>query len=116
MSMKMTSEERISELEKKLEHILRLVDMDRAPFSYLVLECYLASDQEDKIYQLMDDFTNYVRAGHKINHHDFEDELYKIVPSKNGDYHFAEDVVGALNDEGRYTIVYEALRESGMNV
>ena len=109
-------EKRVEELEHKIEDLLRLVDMEKAPFSYLVLESNLTGNQVDGIYDLMDDFRNYIRAGHKIKHSDFEEELYKIVPSKQGDYHFAQDVVGSLNDEGRYTDVYEALKKSGMDI
>jgi septation ring formation regulator EzrA len=109
-------EKRVAELEHKIEDLLRLVDMEKAPFSYLVLESNLTSNQVDGIYDLMDDFRNYIRAGHKIKHPDFEEELYKIVPSKQTDYHFAQDVVSSLNDEGRYTDVYKALKKSGMNI
>ena len=109
-------EKRVGELEHKIEDLLRLVDMEKAPFSYLVLESNLTSNQVDEICDLMDDFRNYIRAGHKIKHPDFEEELYKIVPSKQGDYHFAQDVVGSLNDEGRYTDVYKALKKSGMDI
>lgn len=109
-------EKRVEELEHKIEDLLRLVDMEKAPFSYLVLESNLTINQVDGIYNLMDDFRNYIRAGHKIKHPDFEEELYKIVASKKGDYHFAQDVVSSLNSEGRYTDLYKALKKSGMDI
>lgn len=109
-------EKRIAELEHQVEHLLRLSDLERAPFSYLVVETGITDAQENEIYNLMEDFSNYIKAGRKIPHHDFEQELYKIMPSKNGDYHFAETVVASLNDEDRFTDVYEALKKSGMNI
>lgn len=109
-------EKRIVRLEHQVGHLLRLADMERAPFSYLVVESGMTDTQEKEVYVLMDDFSNYVKAGRRIQHHDFEQELYKIVPTMNGDYHFAENVVASLNDEERYVDVYAALKESGMNI
>ncbi|MDG6905028.1 MAG: DUF1878 family protein [Nitrososphaerota archaeon] len=117
--MKRTSlkiEERIKELEFKIENLLQLVDIRRAPFSYLVVENNLTKEQVDEIYLLMDDFTTYIHAGQKARLADFERELYKIVPSKDRDYHFAADVVGSLHDEEKYAELYDALKRRGMNV
>ena len=47
---------------------------------------------------------------------DFEASIYEIVPERWGDYHLAQDIVASLNKEERYTDVYKALKERGMNI
>ena len=107
----MSEEKILAELEFKVEHLLLLIDPVRAPFSYLVLESNLSGEQVAGIYKLMHDYESYLAIGGKIKRSDFEQELYKIVPQREGNFHFAEDVVGSLYSEGRYQPVYRALKE-----
>lgn len=54
--------------------------------------------------------------GEEFSMRDFEASIYEIVPERWGDYHLAQDIVASLNKEERYTDVYEALKERGMNI
>lgn len=51
-----------------------------------------------------------------MSYHKFEERIYEIVPSRRGDYHFAEDIVSTLNDEGTWTEVHRHIRKDGMNI
>jgi hypothetical protein len=42
--------------------------------------------------------------------------VYSIVTEREGNYHFAEDFVGSLNETGRYAEVYRHMRDEGMNL
>ena len=51
-----------------------------------------------------------------MSHHKFEESIYEVVPSRRGDYHFAEDIVSTLNYEGRWVEVYKHMKKDGMNI
>ena len=113
----MTSlEQKVERLEFYISLLQSLVDPERAPFIYLVLETRLSREQLDAIYKLMDEVQDGIRQGNPINHADFEQRVYDIVPSKNGDYPFAESIVSTLNQEHRYTGVYKHMKADGMNI
>ena len=41
---------------------------------------------------------------------------YEIVPSRRGDYYFAEDIVSTLNYEERWVKVYKHMKKDEMNI
>lgn len=99
-------------------HLLALLreSSPLAPFSYLVIETGLTKEQVGQILDLMDEVrTDLRKTGKSMNHSEFENRIYKIVPSRKGDYHFAEDIVSTLNDERRFTEVFDWMKKSGMN-
>ena len=109
-------DERVERLEFYISLLQNLVDPEMAPFLYHVLEARLSREQLDAIYKLMDEVQDGIRQGNPMNHADFEQRIYDIVPSKSGDYHFAESIVSTLNREHRYIGVYKHMKADGMNI
>jgi hypothetical protein len=107
----------VKELEDKIRRLLLLVDHDKDPFVYLTLEMNLTRDQIMDIYALMDQTDKSLSSGNPMHHAEFERRVHQIVPQREGDYHFAENIVRTLNTKGfKYKAVYKHLKESGMNL
>lgn len=116
-------EDRFKELERRIQHLeyrvrllAEIADFERHPFIYTVLESDLTESQVRAIFNLMDEVSKTVRDGKPMSHHKFEESIYEIVSSRRGDYHFAEDIVSTLNDEGRWVEVYRHMKKDGMNI
>ena len=109
-------ERRIEHLEYRTRLLAEIADFGNHPFLYTVLESNLTESQVTAIYDLMDEAAKTIRNGKPMNDHEFEERIYKIVPSHRGDYHFAEDIVSTLNDKGRWVDVYTHMRKDGMNI
>lgn len=111
-------EQRVKHLEERVKRLVEIADSEKKPFTFLVLENDLTHEQEKKILDLMGRVHNelHERKSKPMNYHEFEKALWEIVSSKDRDYHFAEDVVSTLNEEGRWTDVYEYMKKSGMNL
>jgi len=107
---------RIEFLEERVRMLRSIADPERHPFTYLALEADLRRSQVDDIFRLMDEVRLSLKMGTPISHHIFESRIYEIVPSRNGDYHFAESVVRTLNDSNQYTDVFEHMKKDGMNL
>jgi hypothetical protein len=115
---------RITELEKRVEHLedriemlMELVDDDKYPFMYLALESGLTKSQVNQIFHLMEEVSKAIYSGKEpMNHSEFEDRVYNIVPTHRNDYHFAESIVRTLNARGQYQEVYQHMKKSGMNL
>jgi hypothetical protein len=106
-------------LEYWVRHILNLIKENRgiAPFSYFVVESRLVEREVEAIYDLMEEVkTALARTGRAMNHDEFEKQISMIVPSKRGDYAFAEGVISTLNGEHRYSEVYKWMKKDGMNI
>jgi len=109
-------EERVKFLEERVELLIEIADPEKDPFVHLVLEAGLTKDQMDKILDLMDKMREEINASKPVSHHQFESKIYEIVPSKYGDYHFAEAIISTLRETGRYEHVYEYMKKNGMNI
>lgn len=109
-------EERIDLLENQISLLIQLVDSDKHPFSYHMLEAKATRQQVDATFALMDDARQRIRNGNPMNNHDFEKEVYLIFPSKNGSYGFAEGIVSTLNESGQFTEVFNYYAKNGMNL
>jgi hypothetical protein len=116
---KMTNENqdaRISHLEYRIKQLMSLVDPEREPFTYHAMEADLTQEQVNKILDLMDETRERIKSGSAPSHHEFEGSIYDIVPSHDGDYHFAEGIVRTLDKTGRYEDVFKHYKEHGMNL
>ena len=91
---------RTGQLETQVERLRALVDSDREAFTYLCLESNLTSAQARKLLDLMEVASKSLKGASPMSNHDFEAQVYGIVPSHDGDYHFAESVVSTLHQEG----------------
>lgn len=117
------SESQLRDLEKRIQHLeyrvkllAEIADFEKHPFIYSILESNLTEKQVKGIFELMDKTLKAIRNEKSINHYQFEEKLYKIVPSHRGDYHFAESIISTLNDEGRWVEVYKYMKKNGMNM
>jgi hypothetical protein len=115
----------LEELEQQIEHLnfklgllMEMVGSQNDPFTYHCLEADLGKDQIQAILGLMDEVWNEAKkkGGKPMNHHEFEQRVYQIVPSHKGDYHFAEGIVSTLYDEGKYKEVFKHMKKDGMNI
>jgi ABC-type phosphate transport system ATPase subunit len=109
-------EEKIRYLEERINMLIQIADMDKRPFTFLALEYGLTKEKIDKIHDLMDRVSDSIQKGKPMHHNVFENVVYEIVPSRKGDYHFAEEIVKTLNMEGRWEEVYKHMKKSGMNL
>ena len=107
---------RIKHLEYRVRLLAEIADFERHPFIYTILESDLTESQVKAIFDLMDKVSQTIRNGRPITHHKFEESIYEIVPSRHGDYHFAEEIVSTLNGEGRWVEVYRHMKKDGMNI
>jgi hypothetical protein len=110
-------EMRVQHLEERIEMLLELVDSDKYPFMYLALESGLTKSQVEKIFDLMEEVSKAIFTKKKpMNHSEFEERVYRIVPTRKGDYHLAEAIVRSLNRKGQYQEVYQHMKKSGINL
>lgn len=89
-------------MEERIELLIEIADPEKDSFVHLVLEAGLSKEQIDKILDLMDKVREEINAGKPVSNHQFESEIYEIVPLKYGDYHFAEAIISTLKETGRY--------------
>ena len=109
-------EKKINYLEERIEMLAGIADFEKHPFIFTALEYGLSQKGVKKIYGLMEFYRKRISDGDIINHAEFENELYKELPSLKGNFSFAKSIVMTLNDEGLYTEVYKQLKKSGMNI
>jgi hypothetical protein len=109
-------EARISQLEHRVKQLMSLVEPERHPFTFHAMEADLSREQVDEIFDLMDDTRERIKSGNPPSHHEFEGRIYQIVPSRDGDYHFAEGVVRTLAKTNQYEDVFDHFKKHGMNL
>lgn len=94
----------------QMELLKSLVGPERDPFAYLIFENRLSREQYNDILGYMDALSERIAKGIQISKAEFESEIYSIVPSRSGDFHFAEDIVGSLKESGKYEEIYDELK------
>ena len=99
----------------KIELLMKLVDSDRDPFCFLMLEYEATRKQVEAVYDLMNKIDDDIRKGKDVHHGAFEREVYRIFPKYRGQYHFAEAIVGTLGKQRHWVAVYEYMKKNGMN-
>ena len=106
----------IEQLKFRISQLMELVDPERNAFVFHCMGANLSEHQVKAIYDLMDETRKGIKESKPIHHAEFERRVYEIVPSKNGDYHFAEGIVSTLYDKRRYEEVFKHMQKSGMNI
>ena len=99
----------------KIELLMPLVNSEKNPFNYLMLEIDATESQMRKVYDLMDKIQTDIQSKREVSHVDFEKEIYKIFPKHYGDYHLAESIVGILGKSGRLEEGYRHMVKNGIN-
>jgi len=105
-----------SDVDFKINLLMQLVNSDKNPFAYLLLEENATREQQSAIFDLMDKTEKKIRTKEKVSHVAFETEIYRIFPKSYGDYHFAENIVATLGEKGRWETVYKFMKKDGMNI
>jgi len=82
---------------------------DNDPFSRLLFEHEVTREQYHNILSLFDSLRERLNNNERISSVNYESEIYRIVPHREYNYHFAEDVAKTLHEQGRYEEVFEAL-------
>lgn len=103
---------------RKFEDIIKRLDyiefrqtllFDGDSVSRLLFEYELTNEEYTQIMDLMDKYREMIDLKESVNSSTFEDEIYNIVPSHRGDYHFCEYITRAFMDNGRWEEVFPAL-------
>lgn len=113
----MSLEGRVAILENQVNLLLQLVDSEKAPFAYHMLEVGATKEQVTRTFDLMDDYWQFIKRDEEVrSHREFERSVYDIFPDRHGDYHFAEGIVQTLARGNRYREVYDYMLKNGMNL
>ena len=97
-------EKRIEQLEFKIKLVNNGSDL-----SHFIVEQDVTKEQFDLLLQFVERFRALIDENKPVNSCEFEDEVYKIIPQKNGDYHFCISFTKLLASEGRYAEVKQTL-------
>lgn len=100
----MNLEERVSQLEFQNELLFSNSEIDR-----LFFETKITREQRNAIMDTMDQFRDKIAAGEIIHHYAFEEAIYRVVPERNGDYHFCELIAKLFAAEGQWDEVFPAV-------
>jgi hypothetical protein len=109
-------EKRVKHLEERVSMLAEIADSKGHPFLFSVLESNLTEEQVHRIYDLMGKVETSLKSKTPMNHNQFENELYRIVPSMNRNFTFAKSIVMTLHDEHQFEAVYQHLKKDGMNI
>ncbi len=107
---------RVGKLEGQVRMLSQIADFEKHPFLFSILESDLSIEQKDAIMKLACRVQDTLKSAKPMNHVQFENELYKIAPSENGNYEFAKTIVMTLHDEGLFVDVYNHFKKDGMNI
>lgn len=100
----MNLEEKIELLEYQIELLF-----ENRPIDRFIYESKLTRNESRLIMDLLDKYRNAIDANETVNHSTFEQEVYELVPKKNGDYHFCELITKLYAQEGQWEEVFSAL-------
>ncbi|KKI91816.1 hypothetical protein WQ54_12630 [Bacillus sp. SA1-12] len=98
---RLEDKERLDFLEFRQELLFSNSSIDRLLFEYRVTKI-----QYEQIMDLFDSIRERIGNGETVNHHSYENEVYKIVPQHNHDYHFAESLAQCFHENDRWDEVF----------
>lgn len=95
-------DDRLSFIEFRQELLFDNDDVCRLLFEYEITR----SEYSD-IMDIMDNYRNKIAHGIRVNHTDFENEMYHILPHEmTGNYHFCEYITKAFMENRRWEEVF----------
>ena len=100
----MDTEERLNNIEYRQKLLF-----ENTPISRFLFESNITESEYIAIMDLLDEFRTKIGKGEKVSSGDFECQIYSLVPSKNGDYHFCELVAKLFAEEGQWEEVFPTL-------
>lgn len=96
--------ERLDYIEFRQQLLFDNSDLDRLLFEYEITK-----KEYHQIMDLMDQLRDKISRREPVSHGFFEERMYEIIPSHNGDYHMCEYIARSFMDEGRWDEVFPAL-------
>lgn len=83
---------------------------ENTDYARLLYDNKVTREQKDNISELFSSLRNSLDNGEEImSSSNYESKIYEIVPHRNHNYHFAENIARVLHKEGRYEEVFVAL-------
>lgn len=99
-----TIEERLDFLDFRQELLFRNNDTSRLLFEHEITQA-----EESLLMDLIESYRSRISNGENVTSSSFESDVYNIIPSKTGDYHFCEYITRNLMREGRWEEVFNTL-------
>lgn len=96
--------ERLDLIEFRQELLFNNSETDRSIFEY-----GLTRKQYKEIMDIMDEYRKKIDSNQSCSHAGFEQEIYRIVPEHEGDYHMCEELAKGFMEEGRWEEVFKEL-------
>ena len=105
------SQERYNEILERLNNIEFRQELlfENDEVSRILFEHEITQSQYRLIMDLMDEYRNRIRDNEDVSHGDFERRIYNIVPNKDGNYHFCEEIALAFKERNQWEEVFENL-------
>lgn len=105
------SQEQYNEILERLNNIEFRQELlfENDEVSRILFEHEITQSQYRLIMDLMDEYRNRIRDNEDVSHGDFERCIYNIVPNKDGNYHFCEEIALAFKERKRWEEVFENL-------
>ena len=100
----MNLEERVELLEFQMEMLHGDPLLER-----LVYEAKLTGGDYEAVLKLLGEYREKIGRGETVSRAEFEEDFYKAVPSKDGDYGFCECLLKTLAEAKRFEDVFQAL-------
>jgi len=97
-------EETVELLSFQQQLLFSNTDSDRMLFEYKITK-----KQYRSIMDLMDKYRYKIDNNEDVDHNKFEQDMYNLIPSVKGDYHFVELLTRSFWEEGRWEEVFETL-------
>ena len=82
---------------------------DNDEMSRLLFEYQITRNEYRKIMDLMESYRKRIANNEKVTSGEYERSIYKIVPSRDMDYHFCEFIAKTFFDEHRWEEVFPEL-------
>ena len=100
----MDLEARVNELEFKQRLLFENSTVDRILFEYNIKE-----SEYHSIMDLMAKYRDDIESGKDVSSTIFESEMYELIPSLYGNYHFCEFITKAFAEDGQWEEVFPTL-------
>jgi|SRR5579872_3402314 len=102
-----TAEERINELEFRLQKLHEIVvDPKRSHFNHVILDYDLTRSEVNKIYGLMDELSTRTDP---LTLDDLKESISEMVPRLAEEDHFVIVAIRSLYEDGKYPEIYKQL-------
>lgn len=96
-----TLEEKVEFIDFRQELLFINDDVSRILFEYEITK-----QEQLLLMDLMDNYRSKITNRESITSHSFENEVYRIIPTLDGNYHFCESITRAYHLNGQWEEVF----------